>query len=613
MRAAECKKKGGREMSLPSEFIDELKYRNNIEEVIGTYVTLKRAGSNFNGLCPFHNERTPSFTVFPATRSFYCFGCGAGGDVISFVMRMENLDYPSAVEQLAKRAGLEVPQRTAEERSIAEKRTRMWEMNREAARFFHEQLYSPAGKAGLDYLTGRGLSGSVIKHFGLGYAPNEFGLLTDHLRSKGFHNDEMVEGFLAGLSKKTGRPYDYFRGRVMFPIIDTAGNVIAFGGRVLDDSKPKYLNSSDTPAFKKSRNLFALNFARAKCAESMILCEGYMDVIALHAAGFENAVATLGTAITPEHARIMAKYTKCVHVAYDMDGAGRTAAEKAINLLTGVGLEVRVLKMEGAKDPDEYVKKFGASRFRNLLEGSAGQMEYRIDAILQKHDLSQFDDKMKAVQELVTLLCGVYSDVERDAYCSRLAARLEISPDGLRSDIRRQMRRRAAKGRREETRTITAELAGFGDRVNPDRARYNRASGAEDAILGILFLFPELCRKAAIGYGNEINLSPDDFLTEFNRMAYERFLKVFADTGRFDLSYLTEELTPEQLGRLTSLCVRRQQLSANDETVLLESIRTLREEAKKKTNSESPPSGESLAQMLEEKRKREKKPYKEEK
>jgi len=288
--------------------IEEIKYRSNIEDVISSYVSLKRAGSNMNGLCPFHSEKTPSFTVFTSTQNFYCFGCGAGGDVITFIMRMENLEYRDALEFLAKRAGIEIP----EDGATLQKgptRSRMIDMNRDAARFFHSQLYSENGRKGLEYLkVQRGLSDAVIKRFGLGYAPDSFGSLTDYLKSKGYTDEEMITGFMCGKSQKTGRPYDYFRGRVMFPIIDVAGNVIAFGGRVLDDSLPKYLNSSDTPAFKKSRNLFALNYAKNNCSEYLILCEGYMDVIALHAAGFSSAVATLGTAITADQARIMAKY-----------------------------------------------------------------------------------------------------------------------------------------------------------------------------------------------------------------------------------------------------------------------------------------------------------------
>ncbi len=343
------------------DIIDEIIYRNDIEGLIGSYVTLKRAGSNYSGLCPFHNEKTPSFTVFPATKSFYCFGCGAGGDAITFVMKNENLDYREALEFLAARAGITIPEDGDPRNEKSIPRKRIYEMNLEAARFFKNCLFDEKyGKEAMAYLhEQRGLSFATIKHFGLGYSPNDFGMLTNHMKRLGFNDEELQVGFLCGKSQKTGRSYDYFRDRVIFPIIDTSGNVVAFGGRIMDSSsKNKYLNTSDTPAFKKSRNLFALNFAKKHCEENMLLCEGYMDVIALHAAGFENAVATLGTAITSEQARIFAKYTKKVIICYDADNAGQTATMKAMRLLGEVGVEVRVLKILGAKDPDEYIRKF---------------------------------------------------------------------------------------------------------------------------------------------------------------------------------------------------------------------------------------------------------------
>ena len=282
-------------MMIPREVVEEVRRRTDIVELIGSYVTLKRAGSNYNGLCPFHSEKTPSFTVFPDSESFYCFGCGAGGDCVTFVMKNDNLDYPSAVEVLANRAGITLT-REKENNPGGLTRKRVHDMNRDAANFFHQCLLSPAGAEGLKYLTEkRRLSMALIKHFGLGFAPGSWNMLTDYMLKKGYTEKELAQGFLCGISQKNGRAYDYFRNRVIFPIIDTAGNVIAFGGRVMDDSKPKYLNSSDTPAFQKRKNLFALNFAKNYATDRLILCEGYMDVISLHAFGFENAVATTPT------------------------------------------------------------------------------------------------------------------------------------------------------------------------------------------------------------------------------------------------------------------------------------------------------------------------------
>ena len=294
---------------IPHSIIEDLKYRCPVEDVIASYVPLKKAGSNLKGLCPFHSEKTPSFTVFTQSQSFYCFGCGAGGDVVSFIMRAENLDYVSALEFLANRCGITLPDERNDFRQTGTTRTRILAMNLEAAKFFRNELFESAeGEAAREYVRQRQLSGTTVKHFGLGYSPNSFNALRNHLSCAGYTDEEMADAFLCRHSERTGKYFDLFRGRLMFPIIDNSGNIIAFGGRVLDDSKPKYLNTSDTAAFKKSKNLFALNFARTHCSEQLIVCEGYMDVIAMHAAGFENSVATLGTAITPEHARMLKKY-----------------------------------------------------------------------------------------------------------------------------------------------------------------------------------------------------------------------------------------------------------------------------------------------------------------
>ena len=326
---------------IPHQVIEEIKYRNDLEEVIAGHVTLKRAGSNLVGCCPFHSEKTPSFTVFAQTKSYYCFGCGAGGDVITFVMRTENLDYVEALRYLATRAGIEIPEEGRDEPN-AVRRERILEMNREAARFFHECLKkSPEAQA---YLSRRGLSTALIKHFGVGYAPNDFEALAKHLRGKGYSQEEMRVGFLCSVSKKNGKSYDIFRNRIMFPVIDVKGDILAFGGRTIGDdpNESKYINSSDTPVFNKRRNLFALNFARNHSAEQMILCEGYMDVIALHGAGFANAVASCGTALTSDQARLMKRYTQSVIISYDADEAGQRAADKAFGLLGEAGLEARL-------------------------------------------------------------------------------------------------------------------------------------------------------------------------------------------------------------------------------------------------------------------------------
>lgn len=571
---------------IPREVIEEIRARSDIEEVVGQYVTLKRAGANYLGLCPFHSEKTPSFSVNPAMQIFHCFGCGVGGDVITFIRRAENLDYVEAVEFLAKRAGITIPEQNkagAHERGMS--RQRVYDMNLAAAKFFRNCLFDPhLGQEGLRYLTEeRRLSPSVIKHFGLGFAPNNFGMLRQHMNSLGFTDEELIVGFLCGKSQKTEKAYDYFRNRVIFPIIDTAGQIIAFGGRVMDDSKPKYLNSSDTPGFKKSRNLFALNYAKNHCAEQMILCEGYMDVIALHAAGFENAVATLGTAITAEQSRIMARYTKQVIISYDSDGAGQTAANRAMKLLGDVGLSVRVLQMKGAKDPDEYIKKFGADKFRRLLDQSASGFDFKLNTILSGYDLNQGDDKIKASGEVCRMIAEVWSSVEREVYIAAAAERLGLGAEGLKNDVERIRAKKLKEYKQKESREVQMSVRNYNDRVNPDAAKNIQAAAAEETVLGLLLLYEEF----RVGVLNgRIDLKEDDFYSAFGRRVFTQILELQALPGGFLFEMLGEYFSPEEMSRLISMENKRRQLTANGESVLIGSIRVLRE-AKEKEEGKS--------------------------
>ncbi len=554
-------------MKLPQSFIEEVKYRNRVEDVIASYVNLKRAGSNYQGLCPFHSEKTPSFTVFPGTETFHCFGCGAGGDVISFVMRAENLEYLGAIEYLAKRSGMQMPE-TEGQISESNRRQRFYEMNRAAARFFHASLSRPDAEPAREYLKKRGLTAAAIKHFGLGYAPDSFHALRDHLHAKGYADEELKEAFLCGKSEKTGKYFDYFRGRIIFPIIDNFSNVVGFGGRAIGDVKPKYLNSSDTPVFKKSRNLFALNFARSACAETLILCEGYMDVIAVHMAGFPNAVATLGTALTSDQARIMAKYTKKVILSYDSDEAGVNASKRAIPILTDAGLEVKMLRLEGAKDPDEYIKKFGASRFKTLIEGSQGKMEYLCDNVLKRHNILIPEEKLKASEELCEIVCGLYSEVEREIYITRFAEKLSVDPKSMKRDVERMMRRKQKDENTEMKRKIVSDTLGYGDRVNRDFVKNAKAARAEEAILGILLLRPEFMKDL-----DDLALTTEDFLTEFNRHVFEAMKE-----GALNISLLAERFTPDEISRITKMQVERTKLSRNGVEVLSDHVRILKGE-----------------------------------
>lgn len=570
-------------MMISREVIEEIRSRSDIVELIGSYVNLKRAGSNYNGLCPFHSEKSPSFTVFPGTQSFYCFGCGAGGDAITFAMKSENLDYPAAIEFLAKRAGITITLDEREENGIPKRR--ILDMNLAAAKFFRACLFDPEkGKVGMEYLAGkRRLSPAVIKHFGLGYAPDGFGALTDYMHKQGFTDEELIVGFLCGKSQKTGRAYDYFRNRVIFPIINTSGDVIAFGGRVMDDSKPKYLNSSDTPGFKKSRNLFALNFAKNHCSERLILCEGYMDVIALHAAGFENAVATLGTALTQEQARLMAKHTKQVVISYDSDDAGQAATRKAVRMLSEVGLDVRILRMEGAKDPDEYIKKFGADSFRKVLESSCTGFEYKLDTTLRRYNLAVAADKIKASHEMCEYISDISSGVEREVYASAVASRLSLSLEVVKNDIEAIRKKKIREFNAKVSQEARLGAMGVGDRINTDGIKNVKARASEEAIIGLMLLYEEY-RDAVVN--KKTALAAEDFFSEFHKKVFEKIVELQME-NQFDFSMLGQFFSPDEVGRLQGLEQKRRQLTENGTNVFLQCVEALKREKSLSSSDEA--------------------------
>ena len=562
---------------IPREIIEEIAYRNDIESVIGSYVTLKRAGSNYQANCPFHSERTPSFTVFTSTKSFYCFGCGAGGDVISFIMRAENMDYVDALKYLADRAGISLPEDNSDADRGGVSRKRLYQLNLDAAKFFRECLFDPSiGGEAMEYLRNRRqLDSSTIKHFGLGFAPNDFIALTKRMRSLGYTDEELIAGFLCKRSEKTGRLFDLYRNRVIFPIIDTSGNIVAFGGRVMDDSTPKYLNSSDTPAFKKSRHLFALNYARKYCADRMILCEGYMDVIALHAAGFENAVATLGTAITSEQARIFAKYTKRVVICYDSDSAGQNAATKAMRLLSEVGLDVRVIKLGGAKDPDEYIKKFGKDSFAKCLDESKTGFEFRVDKILGEHDISLAEEKIKASMEICMLIADVHNNIERDIYIERAATVLGVSPEAVKNDVGRIRNRRAAEAKKKQSQDVMLSIKNIGDRVNPDSAVHVAANDIEENLLAMMMIFDEYRYSVANG---EIPLSSDDFVTSFGRKVFETLMELENSPEGYSRAVLGQYFNVDEISRLEKIEIERRRLTRNDKEVFDNAVQKLKEQ-----------------------------------
>ncbi|HPE94505.1 MAG TPA: DNA primase [Bacillota bacterium] len=564
-------------MAFSRDFLEEIKQRNSIEDVVSQYVPLKRAGSNMTGLCPFHNEKTPSFVVFPRSESFYCFGCGEGGDVVSFIMKHESLEYPDAVALLAKRCGIQVPD-DAPMKSNAVRRERIIAMNRDAAMFFHTTLYSPAGEKGLEYFKSRRLSDATIKHFGLGYAGDSWNALSDYLHEKGYSDREMTTGFLAG--EKGKRVYDYFRSRVMFPIIDLSGNVVAFGGRALGDAKPKYINSSDTPAFRKSKYLFALNFAKLNTSGGLIMCEGYMDVISLHQAGFTNAVATLGTAVNAEHAKTISHHTDSVMLAYDSDSAGKKATERAINVLGEAGINVRVIDLGDSKDPDEFIKNHGTAAFSAKLKTTKERIDYQIEEIIGKYDVSGPDQQEKRMTELTAFVATLYSQPTREIYCHRIAQLTGLSYEGLARTV--EVKRRAlVKTKKSENDAIDIRrAAGYRDNVNPDRVRFSDVSAIEEAIIGILLVRPDLgteCLK---------KLKADELNTEFCRKVYRAFEPQLA---KGESVILSEDgaLTNAEQSELARYMAARQILTNNGSSVLTELINTLKEKNERRKADES--------------------------
>ena len=504
---------------LSNDFLSEIKYRNDLGELASSYMQLKRRGRNLVGLCPFHGEKTPSFNIYTENGSFYCFGCGVGGDIITFVMKIENLDYMEAVKFLAQRAGMSMPEDDYDD-SLGRLRTRIYEANREAARFFYSKLMSKEGADGLGYLRGRGLADSTIRHFGLGFAPDERFALGDHLRSKGFTEAEMTAANLVFKSKSGRGVLDRFYNRVMFPIIDVRGNVIAFGGRIMTDQKPKYLNTSDTLVFNKSQNLFSLNNAKNSKSDQLILCEGYMDVISLNQAGFTNAVATLGTALTAEQASLMKRYCKEVILCYDADEAGQKATARAIDILRRVGLTVKVIAIPDGKDPDEFIRRHGDkghAAFQNVLDNSGNDMDFRLFKLRALYDLNTPQGKLDYLNDAVKLVSELDNPMERDIYASRLSDETDVAKPTIMEQISRGIRRNNYKRRKTEFSQIQKNISARDDRVNPQHADNLRAASAEENLLAYLINNPD-----KLTYIHE-RLSPDDFLTDFNRKLYIYF------------------------------------------------------------------------------------------
>lgn len=547
-------------MPRDDEFLYTLRNANPIETVMGSYINLIRRGRNYVCSCPFHSEKTPSCTVFTETQSFYCFGCGAGGDVITFTMKIENLDFMEAVKLLAQRSGIEVPERNNRDSSYAKRKTRIYEMNRIAANLYYTNLFKGSDKSGLKYFADRKLTPQTIKKYGLGYAPDSWNFLTDHLKSKGYTDDEIADAWLGG--QKNGRTFDMFRKRVMFPIVDMRGNIIGFGGRVLDDSKPKYLNTGATPVFDKGSNLFSMNFAKNANTKRLILCEGYMDVIAVNQAGFDNVVATLGTAITPDQARLISHYAEEVIIAYDSDGAGQKATQKAINHFADVGLQTKIIHMEGAKDPDEYIKKFGVNRFRLLLDGSDDAIDFMLDKCEDGLDLSSEIGRVELLKRTSKVLAGIESALEREVYISRTSKKCDIPVQVLKSHIDDMLKKNRYSAKKNEWRNIKANTNFVRDDVNPEAVNHRKEARAEEMIIYYLLKRPQEWEDV------EKAIPPDSFVTPFHKKVYSALLDKMRDADKFTILMLNGEFTQEEMGRISGIAAKNNDLPITFEGVL---------------------------------------------
>ena len=537
-------------MAFPPAFLDELTARNPIEDVVGQYVNLKRSGSNLFGLCPFHGEKTASFSVAPDKGIYYCFGCHKGGSVINFEMEIEGLSYPDAVRALAKRAGLEVPE-DEQYQSRYRQQERLWALHKEAARFYHSQLYAPVGANALQYAAGRGMPKSILTKFGIGYAPDSWTALVDWLRAKGYTDQELRDSGLVTVSRKNGNLFDRFRDRLMFPIIDVRGNVIGFGGRIMNDkdkSAAKYLNSPETLIFNKRKNLFALNLAKKSKLGYLILVEGYMDAIALHQFGFDCAVASLGTALTEDGANLLARYTEQVVLIYDGDEAGQNATKRAIPILEKAGLQVKVLQMRDAKDPDEFLKKFGADRFKLLLEESSNRVEYQLNAILKKYDLRDDDQKVKYLQESAELISSLSSSVQREVYGNRVAEAAGISMDAMKLEVGRAYKRRTYQEKKKQEKIDLSPVRNLQPADKKLRYDNMKSARAEEVVLAQILKEPALI-------GEIPELKPEMFSSEFMGRAFSQLLSRYRQGLEVSLSGLTD-FTPEEMACLAGMIQR---------------------------------------------------------
>ena len=556
-------------MAFPPSFIDELVARNPIEDVVGRYVNLRRSGANLFGLCPFHGEKTASFSVAPDKGIYYCFGCHKGGGVINFQMEVEGLSYPDAVRVLANRVGMEVPE-DEQYQSRYRQQERLWALSKEAARFFHSQLYAPVGKPALEYALGRGMSKSILTTFGVGYAPDSWDNLVKAMRAKGYTDEELKESGLVSVSQKNGNIFDRFRDRLMFPIIDVRGNVIGFGGRIIkkDSDAAKYLNSPETLIFNKRKNLFGLNLAKKSKAGFLILVEGNIDVVTLHQYGFDNAIASLGTSLTEEQAALMTRYAEQVILIYDGDKAGQNATQRAIPILEKAGLQVKVLQLKDAKDPDEYLKKFGADKFKLLLEGSSNRVEYQLNAIARKYDIREDDQKVKFINEAADFISTLSNAVQREIYGHRVAEAAGISYDALKLEVNKAFKRRIAREKKKQERIDLAPAQAHQPKSREIRYENMKSAMAEEGVLGLIMKDAALLDQAG-------QLKAEEFSSPLLGRVYEQLRLRHKQGLEVNLAVLAD-LTPDEYSHIAGI-IQRQQGPVNEQA-LADCIRVIRGE-----------------------------------
>ena len=571
-------------MAFPEAFLEELVEKNPIEDLVGQYVNLTRRGSNLFGLCPFHNEKTASFSVAPDKGIYYCFGCHKGGGAVNFAMEIEGLDYPDAVRFLAKRAGMEVPEDEKQQSSNYRYKERLWQLCKEAARYYHACLRGPEGREALNYLMGRGLSADTIVRFGLGFAPNRWDGLMKAMQEKGYTRKEMQDAGLVRTKKREKQDkngnlaeeencYDWFRNRVMFPIIDVRGNVIGFGGRVMDNSEPKYLNSPESMIFNKRKNLFALNVSKKTKMEMLVLTEGYMDTITMHQYGFDCAVASLGTALTQEQAGMLAKYTKEMVLCYDGDQAGQNAAKRAISILEKTDINVRVLRMEGAKDPDEYLRKFGAEKFRRLLGDSENQAVYQLEMIRRKYDMSTDDGKVQYLQEAAQFIAAMASAVEREVYSTRVAEAAGVKPEAVKLEADRAYKRRMAAQKKQQQKKDLRPAEAVQPTVSGLKYENVRSAVAEEGVLSQILIEPALLDEVKL-------LRPEDFSAPLLGRVFGWMQQRWKNGMSVSVSAMDGTFLPEEISHITKIS-RKADGTVNGQA-LADYITVIRSEAAKR-------------------------------